>query len=133
MADVAPTPRPTDAELAILRVLWTRGPSTVREVHDHMAGARAVAYTTTLKTLQVMTEKGLTRRADLRGQHVYNPSATEHDTLHQLVTDLLDRAFGGSTARLVVQALASKRATPSELKEIRRLLDAAETAKRGTK
>ncbi len=133
MADVAPQPRPTDGELAILRVLWTRGPSTVREVHDHMAGARAVAYTTTLKTLQVMTDKGLTKRADVRGQHVYTPGATEHDTLHQLVTDLLDRAFGGSTARLVVQALASKRATPAELKEIRRLLNAAETAKRGTK
>ena len=131
MAAVALTPRPTDAELAILRVLWTRGPSTVREVHDHMAGARAVAYTTTLKTLQVMTEKGLTDRADVRGQHVYSPGATEHDTLHQLVTDLLDRAFGGSTARLVVQALASKRATPVELKEIRRLLDAAETRRRG--
>ena len=130
MATVALTPRPTDAELAILRVLWARGPSTVREVHDHMAEARAVAYTTTLKTLQVMTEKGLTQRAD---QHVYEPSATEHDTLHQLVTDLLDRAFGGSTARLVVQALASKRATPAELKEIRRLLDTAEKAKRGAK
>ena len=122
---MARTPRPTDAELSILRVLWARGPSTVREIHDHMADTRSVAYTTTLKTLQVMTDKGLTMRADVRGQHVYRPRNTEHDTLHHLVTDLLDRAFGGSTARLVIQALSSKRATPEELQEIRRLLDAA--------
>ena len=70
---MARTPRPTDAELSILRVLWTRGPSTVREIHDHMADTRSVAYTTTLKTLQVMTDKGLTMRADVRGQHVYRP------------------------------------------------------------
>lgn len=124
-------PRPTDAELAVLRVLWARGPSTVREVHDEMAGARAVAYTTTLKTLQVMTEKGLTLREDVRGQHVYRPRQAEQDTLHHLVTDLLDRAFGGSTSRLVVQALASRRASPQELKEIRRLLDRAGARKRG--
>lgn len=123
--------RPTDAELAVLRVLWARGPSTVREVHDHMAESRAVAYTTTLKTLQVMTDKGLTVRDDVRGQHVYQPRETEHDTLHHLVTDLLDRAFGGSTSRLVVQALATTRATPEELKEIRRLLDAAESENGG--
>ena len=131
MASMPKAPRPTDAELAVLRVLWARGPSTVREVHDEMAGARAVAYTTTLKTLQVMTEKGLTLREDVRGQHVYRPRLAEQDTLHFLVTDLLDRAFGGSTSRLVVQALASRRASPQELKEIRRLLDKAGARKRG--
>jgi len=114
--------KPTEAELAVLRVLWARGPSTVREVHDEMAATRSVAYTTTLKTLQVMTDKGLTVREDLRGQHVYRPRQAEQDTLHRLVTDLVDRAFGGSTSKLVIQALASRRASPEELREIRRLL-----------
>lgn len=118
-------PKPTDAELAILRVLWTRGASTVREVHDDMASAaRSVAYTTTLKTLQIMTEKGLTVREDHRGQHRYRPRHAEEETQRRLVSDLLDRAFGGSTSKLVVQALASRRASPEELREIRRLLAA---------
>jgi predicted transcriptional regulator len=127
---MAKLPRPTDAELAILRVLWARGPSTVREVHDAMAGARTVAYTTTLKTLQVMTEKSLTVREDQRGQHVYRPRLAEDETLRGLVTDLLDRAFGGSTSRLVIQALHSRPASPAELREIRRLLAAQDTAER---
>src|SRR4051812_6193239 len=114
--------KPTEAELAVLRVLWTRGPSTVREVHDTMGTARAVAYTTTLKTLQVMTEKGLTVREDVRGQHVYRPRHAEETTQRRLVADLLDRAFGGSTTKLIMQALASRRATPQELREIRKLL-----------
>ena len=123
-------PNPTDAELAILRVLWVRGPSTVREVHDALADTRTVGYTTTLKTLQVMTEKGHTLREDHRGQHLYRPRHAEGETQRHLVADLVDRAFGGSTSKLVVQALASKRATPDELKEIRRLLDAAEPARK---
>ena len=120
---MAAPPRPTDAELAILRVLWARGPSTVREVHTDMAGTRSVAYTTTLKTLQVMTEKGLTLREDHRGLHLYRARDGEQETQRRLVTDLLDRAFGGSTSKLVIQALASRRASPEELREIRRLLD----------
>jgi predicted transcriptional regulator len=116
------SPKPTEAELAILRVLWTLGPSTVREVHDHMAGARKVAYTTTLKTLQVMTGKGLTLREDHRGQHLYRPRHAEEETQRRLVTDLLDQAFGGSTSKLVVQALASRRASAEELREIKKLL-----------
>jgi predicted transcriptional regulator len=119
---MAKPPKPTDAELAVLRVLWARGPSTVREVHDEMADTRGVGYTTTLKTLQVMTEKGLTDRDDVRGQHLYRPRLAEEETQRRLLLDLLDRAFGGSTAKLVVQALASRRATPEELREIRRLL-----------
>ena len=91
-------PKPTDAELAILRVLWANGPSTVREVHDAMADTRSVAYTTTLKTLQVMTEKGLTLREEQRGQHIYRPRLAEEETLRHLVVDLLDRAFSGSTS-----------------------------------
>jgi predicted transcriptional regulator len=89
-----------------------------------MAGSRSVTYTTTLKTLQVMTEKGLTVRQTLRGQHVYHPRLPEHETQRRLVRDLLDRAFGGSTAKLVMQALASRPASPEELREIRRLLAA---------
>jgi BlaI family transcriptional regulator, penicillinase repressor len=124
LSQMARTPRPTAAELAILRVLWTRGPSTVREVHDAMASSRSVAYTTTLKMLQVMTGKGLTMREDHRGQHRYRPRHAEAETQRRLVTDLLDRAFGGSTSKLVIQALTSRRASAEELREIRRLLDA---------
>jgi BlaI family penicillinase repressor len=125
--------KPTDAELALLRVLWTRGPSTVREVHDAMAASRSVAYTTTLKTLQVMTDKGLTLREDHRGQHLYRPRHAEAETLTRLVTDLLDRAFGGSTSKLVVQALNSRPASPEELREIRALLAARNVADKNKK
>lgn len=115
--------KPTDAELAILRVLWARGPSTVREVHDALASDRTVGYTTTLKTLQVMNEKGLTTREDYRGLHLHRARYAQDDTLKRLVLDLMDRAFEGSTAKLVVQALSSRRASADELAEIRRLLD----------
>ena len=121
-------PRPTDAELAILRVLWSKGPSTVRQVHDVMATGRDLAYTTVLKLLQIMTDKGLTTRAALGLQHVYTPRRTEQDTQRQLLKDLLDRAFDGSTSQLVMQALATTAASPDELKEIRRLLTAASAA-----
>lgn len=121
---MAKTRKPTDAELAILRVLWTRGPSTVREVHDTLAKGRSVGYTTTLKTLQVMNEKGLTTREDYRGLHLHRARYAEDETLKRLVIDLMDRAFGGSTAKLVVQALSSRRASAEELAEIRRLLEA---------
>ena len=112
--------KPTDAELAILRVLWTRGPSTVREV----AGAldRATGYTTILKLLQIMTEKGLVVRDESARTHVYQPAYSEDETQRQLVADLLIRAFDGSAAKLVMQALASKKASPAELEEIRKLL-----------
>ncbi len=123
-------PKPTDAELGILRVLWDRGPSTVREVHDALADVRTVGYTTTLKTLQVMTEKGHTTREEQRGQHFYRATEAEGDTQRHLVGDLLERAFGGSTSKLVLQALATRRATPDELRQIRRLLDEAETPRR---
>ena len=124
----APLPRPTDAELAILRVLWSRGPSTVRQVHDVLAGGRTLVYTTVLKLLQIMTDKGLTTREPLGLQHVYAARRTEQDTQRQLVKDLLDRAFAGSTSQLVMQALAASTASPAELREIRRLLAEAGTA-----
>jgi predicted transcriptional regulator len=120
-------PKPTDAELAILRVLWDRGPSTVRQVHDVLLRDRPTAYTTALKLLQIMTEKGLVRRDETDRTHVYHARLTEEQTQRQLVRDLLDRAFGGSASKLVMQALAARRATDEELGEIRRLIDGRET------
>jgi predicted transcriptional regulator len=112
--------KPTDAELAILRVLWARGPSTVRQVADDLD--REPGYTTVLKLLQIMTEKGLVVRDESARTHVYQAAYTQDQTQRQLVADLVDRAFGGSPAKLVMQALASKRASPAELEEIRKLL-----------
>jgi predicted transcriptional regulator len=122
--------KPTPAELAILRVLWTHGPSTVRQVHDALAAGRpadrTTGYTTTLKLIQIMTEKGLLSRAEQNRQHVYRARASEAAMQKRLVRDLLDRAFNGSSARLVMQALAARPATSDELREIRRLLQEQE-------
>jgi BlaI family penicillinase repressor len=117
------TPRPTDAELEILRVLWQLGPSTVRQVHDVLMRDRPTAYTTALKLLQIMTEKGLVRRDESDRTHVYQSRLTQEQTQRQLIRDLMDRAFGGSSSKLVMQALASKRASTDELTEIRRMLE----------
>ncbi len=114
--------KPTDAELAILRVLWTRGPSTVREVAEAMG--REGAYTTVLKLMQIMSEKGLVKRDDSTRSHVYKPTSSEDKMQKQLVTDLLDKVFAGSAAKLVLQALDTGKASPEELAEIRQLLDA---------
>jgi predicted transcriptional regulator len=114
--------RPTDAELAILRVLWERGPSTVRQVHESLAGARETGYTTTLKLMQIMAEKGLVTRDERARTHVYAARASREETQQQLVTDLMERAFGGSAAALVMQALSTHRASPDELAEIQQLL-----------
>lgn len=118
-----PIPRPTDAELAILRILWDRGPSTVRQVHEVLSRERPNAYTTALKLMQIMTDKGLLARDESERTHIYHPRLTEEQTQRQLVHDLLDRAFGGSASKLVMQALATTRASTEELAEIRRLLD----------
>lgn len=114
-------PRPTDAELAILRVLWERGPSTVREVHEVLQDGSG--YTTVLKMMQIMTEKGLVVRDESQRAHVYSSRATQEKTQRQLVTDLVERAFGGSPAQLAMQALSTKKTSPEELAELRRLLD----------
>src|SRR3990170_5883454 len=106
----ATAPRPTDAELAIRRILWERGPSTVRQVHDILANERQAAYTTALKLLQIMTEKGLVERDERDRTHIYRARLSEETTQRQLVRDLLDRAFGGSSTKLVMQALATRRA-----------------------
>ncbi len=122
-------PRPTDAELAILRVLWQLGPSTVREIHEALPGRQATVYTTTLKFLQIMLEKGLVERDDSRRTHVYVPRLSEEETQRQLVGDLLERAFGGSAEKLVLQALSAKRIAPEDLARIRQLLDQREGGK----
>jgi len=116
-------PRPTDAELAILRVLWERGSSTVRQVHEALAGTRETGYTTTLKLMQIMTDKGLVKRNETARTHVYSPMAGQEQTERQLVQDLVDRAFGGSAAQLVMRALGADGTTDAELREIRRLID----------
>ena len=112
--------KPTGAELEILQVLWSRGPSTVREVVETLG--RQGAYTTVLKLLQIMTDKRLVRRDESARTHVYQATYSQDATQKQIVADLLDRVFHGSAATLVMQALATKRATPEELREIRRLL-----------
>lgn len=116
-------PRPTDTELAILQVLWQHGPSTVRQVHERLSGTRETGYTTTLKLMQIMAEKGLVTRDESARTHVYRARRSRDETQRQLVSDLLDRAFGGSAAALVMQALSAQPASAEELREIRRLLD----------
>jgi predicted transcriptional regulator len=116
-----PTKKPTEAELAILRVLWARGPSTVREVARDMG--RENAYTTILKLLQIMTEKELVRRDESPRTHVYEAAGTQSQTQRQLIADLLERVFDGSATNLVMQALAAKKTSRKELAEIRKLLD----------
>jgi predicted transcriptional regulator len=119
----APRRKPTDAELAILRVLWTRGPSTVRQIAEVMG--RESGYTTFLKLLQIMTEKRLVVRDESARTHVYEAAYTQDQTQRQLVADLLERAFDGSAAQLVLQALAAAKSSPEELAEIRKLLRGA--------
>jgi predicted transcriptional regulator len=116
----APRRKPTDAELGILRVLWSRGPSTVRQVAEVLG--REAGYTTVLKLLQIMTEKGLVVRDEAERTHIYEAAYTQDQTRRQLVTDLLDRVFDGSAAQLVLQALATNKTSPEELDEIRKLL-----------
>jgi len=123
-------PKPTPAELEILRVLWSRGPSTVREVQEALGPERGAGYTTVLKLMQIMAEKGLVARDERARAHVYAARAAEAQTQRQLVRDLVDRAFGGSAAKLVLQALSGRRASPAEIERIRRLLDDIEGGKR---
>jgi BlaI family penicillinase repressor len=116
-------PKPTDAELEILCVLWSRGPSTVRDVHEVIAESKPTQYTTVLKQLQVMSEKGLVARDESQRSHVYQASRSRDWTRQQLAGDLLQRAFEGSASELVMGALSAQRASKRELAELRRLLD----------
>jgi BlaI family transcriptional regulator, penicillinase repressor len=116
-------PRPTDAEIEVLRVLWQRGPSTVRQVHQELAASRPVGYTTTLKMMQIMAEKKLLHRDDSQRSHLYRAAVGEERTQRQLLRDLLHRVFGGSGRKLLVQALAEAQPDAKEIDEIRKLLE----------
>src|SRR3954464_2866594 len=127
-----PSPtRPTDAEIAILRGLWALGPATGRQVHErlnHERPGRPSGYTTVLKLMQIMAERGLVRRDESRRSHVYHAVATEQKTQRQLVSDLLERGFGGAARALVQQALSVTAASPEDVREIRKLLDVFDTS-----
>ena len=124
------TPRPTDAELEILKVLWRRGPSTVREVFESFGDTKRTGYTTVLKLMQIMADKGLVVRDESERAHRYEAALAEDETQRQLVGDLLQKAFDGSAKKLVLQALSAERASAEELSEIRRMLDELERGKR---
>src|SRR5437016_2971073 len=121
-------PRPTDSELEILTVLWSRGASTVRQVHEDIQARKPAQYTTVLKMLQIMADKGLVRRNEKQRAHVYEASRPREWTQRQLAGDLLQRAFGGSAASLILGALSARRASKEELAEVRKLLNEYENA-----
>lgn len=119
-------PKPTDAELAILRVVWELGKASVRQVQERLEAERKTGYTTTLKLMQIMLEKGLLRRDNSQHAHIYQAAVARSRTQRQIVGDLLEQVFDGSAQQLVMQALAAKKSSPEELAEIRNLLDELE-------
>ena len=123
-------PRPTDAELELLTVLWSIGPATVRSVHEVVSRRRPAQYSTVLKFLQIMAEKGLVRRDETERAHIYKPARPREWTQQQLAGDLLDRAFSGSAKALLVGALSARKASKAELAELRKLLDGYGKAER---
>ena len=122
------TTGPTDRELAILAVLWAQGTGTVRAVHEALDADAGTGYTTTLKLMQIMVEKGLLVRRDDGRRHVYQPAVSEERTQKQVVRDILEKVFAGSAEKLVMRALSAKRVSPKELKRIRQMLDEMEGA-----
>ena len=123
-------PSPTEGELEILNVLWQRGPSTVREVAEEIQKTKTSGYTTVLKLMQIMAEKGLVRRDESDRAHVYEPARPKEQTQKQLLNSLLEKAFEGSATKLVMQALSTRRASTEELAHIRKILDDLEGHKR---
>jgi len=115
--------KPTAAELQILQVLWERGPSTVREVHEALQEEKALGYTTVLKLMQIMTTKGLVRRDENQRAHVYEAQQPAEKTKRQFAADMLQRVFDGSARELMLHALATQRSTRQEIEELRNLLD----------
>ena len=116
-------PKPTEAELELLRVLWEKGPATVRELHDAVNLQRAVGYTSVLKILQIMTEKGLVEREESNKAHIYRAAASQEETQNQLLRDLSERLFSGSAAQLAMHALAMQPTSAEELEEIHNLIE----------
>ncbi len=117
---------PTEKELAILKVLWAKGPCTVRQVNDQINTEQETGYTTTLKLMQIMTDKRLLVRDDSAFKHIYKPTISAETTEKQIVGDMLDKVFSGSAERLVMRALSTKQVSAEELKKIRQLLDKME-------
>jgi BlaI family transcriptional regulator, penicillinase repressor len=122
--------KPTASELEILRVLWSRGPSTVREVHEALSEKKSLGYTTVLKLLQIMTTKGTVRRNETQRAHVYEAGLSAEQTKRQLAGDMLQRVFEGSASQLMMHALAGGKASREEIDELRRLLDEYERNRR---
>jgi len=118
--------QPTEGELEILQVLWDLGSGTVRQVHDRLNEQREIGYTTVLKLMQIMTEKNLVARDESQRTHVYRAKHRKHQTQKRIVTDLVKRAFDGSTNQLVMRALESRQVSSEEIDELRRLLDQLE-------
>jgi predicted transcriptional regulator len=123
-------PRPTELELSILRVLWDRGALSVRDVQRTLNESKATGYTTVLKMLQIMTEKGLVERDETKRPQIYKPRLSQQQTQRQLLGDLVQRAFGGSVKALVLQALSSRKSSPAELEALEKLLDRFEGEKK---
>jgi predicted transcriptional regulator len=117
------SPKPTEGELAILQVLWQKGPSTVRQVHESLDAVRATGYTTTLKLMQIMAEKGLVARDQSSRTHTYTARLPQAQAQRQFVTDMIAKVFGGSSAKLVMHALSTHTASKEELAEIRQLIE----------
>ena len=122
--------KPTASELEILRVLWSRGPSTVREVHDALSEKKAMGYTSVLKFLQIMTAKGTVRRNESQRAHVYESCLPAEQTKRQIAGDMLQRVFEGSASQLMLHALAGRKASLEEIEELRRMLDEYERNRR---
>jgi predicted transcriptional regulator len=115
--------QPTPSELEILHVLWSRGPSTVREIHEVLSGQKELGYTSALKLLQIMTTKGLVTRSEDQRAHVYAATQPAEKTKQQFASDVLNRVFGGSASQLMQHVLSGKRGSKKEIEEIRRMLD----------
>ncbi len=122
--------KPTASELEILRVLWARGPSTVREVHESLSETKDLGYTTVLKLLQIMTTKGTVRRNETQRAHVYEAVLPAEQTKRQIAGDMLQRVFEGSASQLMMHAMAGRKSSPEEITELRRMLDEYERTRR---
>lgn len=123
---ITPIPKPTEGELEILQVLWQHGPCTVRFVHEKLSQSKEVGYTTTLKIMQIMTDKQLVKRNDENRTHIYQANVSEENTQKQMLDKFLDIAFKGSASKLVMQALGNHKTSKEELEQIRKLLDKIE-------
>lgn len=125
--------KPTDSELEILNVLWAKGPATVRDIHDALAATKDAGYTTTLKLMQIMLEKGLLRREPSGKTHIYEAAITQEHTQGQIVRRMIDTVFNGSAMQLVMQALGNHKTNAAELEEIKKYLAAIEEQEKGKK